>query len=74
MAKAAPDRTTAANRREAQLGQRYFTVQQTAEYLGLCERSIRDMIADGRLKGYRLGGRVLRLRLDEIDKAMESGS
>jgi hypothetical protein len=29
------------------------------------------MIADGRLKAYDLGPRVVRLRLDEIDAAMK---
>jgi hypothetical protein len=29
------------------------------------------MIADGRLTGYRSGSRLVRLRIDEIDAAMQ---
>ena len=33
--------------------------------------TIRDMIADGRLKAYKLGDRVVRLRRSEIDAALQ---
>jgi excisionase family DNA binding protein len=49
----------------------YLSIAQTAEYLGVTERTVRQMIADGRLRGYRLGTRVIRLRRDEIDAAMQ---
>ena len=49
---------------------RYVTPQQAAEYLGVTDRTIRQMIADGRLTGYRSGARVVRLDLNEIDAAM----
>lgn len=48
----------------------YVTQAQAAEYLGITPRTIREMIADGRLTAYRLGTRVVRLDLDEIDAAM----
>ena len=44
--------------------------QQAAEMLGVTVRTVRSMIADGRLRGYRLGDRVVRLRLDEIEAAL----
>ena len=44
---------------------------QAAEYLGVTDRTVRQMIADGRLRGYRSGRRVVRLRVDEIDAAMQ---
>lgn len=50
---------------------RYVTPQQAAEYLGVTARTIRQMIADGRLTGYRSGTRVVRLDLNEIDAAMK---
>jgi excisionase family DNA binding protein len=34
------------------------------------ERTIRNMIADGRLTAYKLGNRLIRLRKSEIDDAM----
>jgi excisionase family DNA binding protein len=60
----------AARRLAARRKSPYVTQAEAAEYLGLTDRTIRAMIADGRLKAYKLGPRVLRLRLDEIDSAM----
>jgi excisionase family DNA binding protein len=48
----------------------WVTKQFTAEYLRVNPRTVDNMIADGRLKGYRIG-RTIRLRLDEIDAAMQ---
>ncbi|KZS75732.1 DNA-binding protein [Mycobacterium kansasii] len=50
---------------------KYISIQQAAEYLGVTDRCIRMMIADGRLTGYRSGRRLVRLRVDEIDAAMK---
>lgn len=49
---------------------RYAKLQQAADYLNVNERTIRDMIADGRLIGYRSGPRIVRVDLNEIDAAM----
>lgn len=49
----------------------YITQQQAAEYLGVTDRTIRQMVADGRLRGYRLGERVVRLRLAEVEDALQ---
>jgi excisionase family DNA binding protein len=49
----------------------YITIDQTAAYLGVTSMSIRNMIHDGRLKAYQLGPRVVRLRLSEIDAALQ---
>jgi excisionase family DNA binding protein len=49
---------------------RYVKPAEAAEYLGVTTRTIRQMIADGRLRGYRSGTRLVRLDLDEIDAAM----
>lgn len=48
----------------------YLSISDTADYLGVTTRTIRQMIADGRLRGYKLGARVVRLRRDEIDSAL----
>lgn len=48
----------------------YVTLQQAAEYLGVTDRTIRQMVSDGRLTGYRSGPRIVRLDLNEIDAAM----
>lgn len=50
---------------------KYITLREAADYLGVTERCIRQMIADGRLTGYRAGPRLVRVDLNEIDAAMQ---
>ncbi|KEF99972.1 MULTISPECIES: excisionase family DNA-binding protein [Mycobacterium] len=50
---------------------KYVSIADAADYLGVTTRTIRQMIADGRLRGYRSGHRLVRLRIDEIDAAMQ---
>jgi len=50
---------------------RYAKIREAAEYLGVTERTIRQMIADGRLTGYRNGKRLVRVDLNEIDAPMQ---
>lgn len=64
----APQGITRAERR----GRRYATLREAAKYLAVTDRTIRQMIADGRLTGYRNGRRLVRVDLDEIDAAMEA--
>ncbi len=52
------------------LPRRWASINTTAEYLGVTDRTIRQMIADGRIRGYRNGRKVIRLDLNEIDAAM----
>jgi excisionase family DNA binding protein len=54
----------------AQRRRRYVTTAEAAEYLNVTERTIRQMVFDGRLTAYRSGRRLVRLDLDEIDAAM----
>ena len=49
---------------------RYVKIAEAADYLQVTDRTIRQMIADGRLTGYRNGARLVRVDLDEIDAAM----
>ena len=48
----------------------FVSVAVAADYLGVDPRTIRNMLRDGRLQGYTLGHRTLRIRLSEIDAAM----
>ncbi len=48
----------------------FISVSAAADYLNVDPRTIRNMLRDGRLKGYTLGHRTLRLRLSEIDAAL----
>ena len=49
---------------------RWVTIPFTADYLDITERTVRQMIADGRLTGYRMNHKLVRLDLNEIDAAM----
>lgn len=48
----------------------FINQDETADILGVCPRTVRRMIADGRLTGYRIG-RAIRLRLDEVEGALQ---
>ncbi|MGP4057412.1 excisionase family DNA-binding protein [Mycobacterium sp. 4D054] len=49
---------------------RYVSIQDAAKYLGVTDRTIRAMISDGRLTGYRNGTRLVRVDLNEVDARM----
>jgi excisionase family DNA binding protein len=49
----------------------YVSLKAAAEYLGVTDRTIRQMITDGRLIGYRSGAKLVRLDLNEIDASMQ---
>lgn len=44
-----------------------LTLTDAAEMLGVCTRTIRRYIADGRLTGYRVGPTLLRVDRAEVD-------
>jgi excisionase family DNA binding protein len=47
-----------------------MSIKDVAEYVGVTKRTVYTMIADGRLKAYRLGDRIIRFRRDEVDAAL----
>ena len=51
------------------VGRRWATIGETAQYLGVIPRTVRAMIQDGRITAYRLGSRVVRVDLNEVDQA-----
>ena len=53
------------------MARRYATLKQAAEYLGVTDRTIRQMIADGRLTGFRNGPRLVRVDLNQLDAQMQ---
>lgn len=46
-------------------------VDTAAEYLGVCRRTVRRMIADGKLVGYRVGPRLIRVDQAELDAIVQ---
>ncbi len=57
--------------KDAVLPDRYVSVGLAARYLGVDPMTVRNMLKDGRLQAYTLGHRVLRIRLSDIDKALQ---
>lgn len=43
-----------------------LSIKQAAEYQGVCGRTIRRAIADGRLQAYRVGKRTIRVDRDSL--------
>ncbi|BBY36297.1 hypothetical protein MMAN_04310 [Mycobacterium mantenii] len=60
--------TTAAGGRRRR---EWASIQEAAEYLAVSARTIRQMIADGRIAGYRSSSRLVRVDLNEVDAAMQ---
>lgn len=46
---------------------RYAPIGEAASYLGVHPKTLRRRIAAGELTGYRMGSRILRVNLDEVD-------
>lgn len=49
---------------------RWFSQQEAAEYLGVTDRTIRNMIACGELPARRLRSRIIRIDVADLDKAL----
>jgi excisionase family DNA binding protein len=58
------------NTRKAPSHKRLVDLNEAAAYASCCRETIRRRIADGTLHGYRLGTRLLRVDLNEIDAAL----
>jgi excisionase family DNA binding protein len=46
--------------------QRLDTLNNAADFAGVSTKTIRRWIADGRITGYRMGPRLIRVDLDEL--------
>lgn len=46
---------------------RYISIGDAAEYLSVTDRTVRNFIAEGRLTGYRIGRRTIRVDRTEVD-------
>jgi excisionase family DNA binding protein len=47
-----------------------MSIKDVAEYVGVTKRTVYTMIADGRLRAYKLGDHIIRFRRDEVDAAL----
>ncbi len=48
-----------------------YTVPEAASYLTICERKLRELIAEGEIRHCRIGRRVL-LRIEDLSDYLES--
>jgi excisionase family DNA binding protein len=46
------------------------SIAETAEYLGICTKTVRRYIAEGRLKAVRIGPRLIRVDMDSVEALM----
>lgn len=49
------------------MARRLASLDAAAEYIGVTTRTLRRWIADGDIVAYRLGRRIVRIDLDEVD-------
>lgn len=54
----------------ARPSRRWVSQAEAAEYLGITDRTLRRMIAAGRLPAYRLGPRLMRIDQADLDALM----
>lgn len=68
-----PFTSNRAGRRQAAGGgpRNYEATRSAADRIGVSEKTLRRWIAEGRLRGYRLGPRMLRVDADEVDALFE---
>lgn len=52
---------------KSNLPRRLTGIGPVAEYLKVSDKTVRRMIANGELTGYRVGKRLIRLDLDEVE-------
>jgi len=48
----------------------YLGIPQAAEIMGVCDKTVRRHIAAGRLRAYRCGKRLIRVRIEDIENLM----
>lgn len=46
------------------------SIAEAAEYLGVTTRSIREWITEGRLPAYRVGPKVIRIKMADLEKQL----
>lgn len=48
----------------------YLGIPEAAAYLGVDHKTIRRLISSGRLPGFRLGNRIIKIRISDLDAAL----
>jgi excisionase family DNA binding protein len=58
------------SRRDAGDGPAYLGIPEAATYLDVDHKTIRRLITAGRLPGYRLGSRIIKVKVADLDAAL----
>ncbi len=48
----------------------YISIAQAADAMGVCDKTVRRHIAAGRLRAYRCGKKLIRVRIEDIERLM----
>jgi excisionase family DNA binding protein len=67
-----PAPATGTNRqsRRHTVEQAYIGIPEAATYLGVAEKTIRRFIRDDKLPAYRLGNRVIKIKIDDLETVL----
>ena len=58
------------SRRDEQFGRAYVGIPEAATYLDSSTKTVRRLIAAARLPAYRLGNRVLKVKISDLDSVL----
>ena len=50
---------------------RWVSLNEAADYIGVHFRTLRRMIREGQIPAHRVGNRIIRLNLNEVDAALK---
>lgn len=53
------------------MSRRFTNVQGAADILGVSTKTIRRMIANGKIEAHRINGNTIRIDMDAIDKMLD---
>jgi len=62
-----PGRSNKLHRRDIIGESEAVTITEAAEYLGVSHKTVRRMIADGKLPAYRVGGGTIRVLASDVE-------
>ena len=48
----------------------YISISQATDAMGVCDKTVRRHIAAGRLRAYRCGKKLIRVRIEDIERLM----
>jgi excisionase family DNA binding protein len=57
-------------RRQVPVQPAYFGISEAAAYLDVDHKTVRRLITSGRLPGYRLGSRLIKVKVTDLDAVL----